>query len=104
MASLTVKRDTGGFNFKGNGIKVDGPVDSVTPAKNLRGKNVSVKTGETKITVAFPIAEADENYAVFVEQNWLTNRAVVRKEATGFTVEFERPAPKDARLDWILVR
>ena len=78
--------------------------DKDTPSKNLRGKNVAVKAGETKITVAFPIAEADENYAVFVEQNWLTNRAIVRKEATGFTVEFDRPAPKDAKLDWMLVR
>lgn len=110
-ASLTVKRDTGEFTFKGTGIKVDGPVtttglsgDKDTPSKNLRGKNVAVKAGETKITVAFPIAEADENYAVFVEQNWLTNRAIVKKEGTGFTVEFDRPAPKDAKLDWMLVR
>ncbi len=78
--------------------------DKETPSKNLRGKNMSVKAGETKITVAFPIAEVDENYAVFVEQNWLTNRAIVRKEASGFTVEFERSAPKDAKLDWMLVR
>jgi hypothetical protein len=111
VASLTVKRDTGEFTFKGNGIKVDGPVtttglsgDTATPAKNLRGKNVSVKTGETKVTVAFPVPETDENYAVFIEQNWLTNRAIVNKEATGFTVEFEKAAPKDARLDWMLVR
>jgi hypothetical protein len=75
-----------------------------TPAKNLRGKNVAVKMDETKIAVAFPVAETYETYAVFVEQNWLTNRAIVRKEASGFTVEFERAVPKGAKLDWMLVR
>ena len=78
--------------------------DQDRPAKNLRGKNVAVKTGETKISVTFPIAETDENYAVFVEQNWSTNRAIVKKEPTGFTVEFDKPAPKEAKLDWMLVR
>jgi hypothetical protein len=92
-------------------LKVDGPVtttglsgDTATPAKNLRGKNVGVKAGETKVTVAFPIPETDENYAVFIEQNWLTNRSIVNKAATGFTVEFDKAAPQDARLDWLLVR
>jgi hypothetical protein len=41
--------------------------------------------------IAFATEEADANYAVFVEQNWIGNRAVVKKEAKGFTVQFEKP-------------
>ena len=47
---------------------------------------------------------SDEDYAVFVEQNWISNRAIVKKEVRGFTVQFEKPAPDGAKLDWMIVR
>jgi hypothetical protein len=75
-----------------------------TPARNLRGKNVAVKAGESSVSVVFASPEADADYAVFVEPNWLGNRAVVKKEAAGFTVQFEKPAPAGAVIDWLLVR
>ena len=62
-----------------------------TPARNLRGKNVAVKAGETTASVTFAAPEADADYAVFVEQSWIGNRAVTKKEAKGFTVQFEKP-------------
>ena len=71
---------------------------------NQRGKNLPVKVGETALTVTFVTPEADGDYAVFVEQNWVANRSVIKKEATGFTVQFEKPAPTDAKLDWMIVR
>jgi hypothetical protein len=115
-AALTVSAETGEFHFSGGGTHIDGPVTvtgSITtaglsadsrPSRNLRGKNVAVKAGDAMVAVAFPVEEADAEYAVFIEQNWLSNRAVVKKEPRGFTVQFEKPAPEDARLDWMIVR
>jgi hypothetical protein len=111
IASLTVSTDAGQFNFSGgSGVKVDGPVMAKglsgddKPSRNLRGKNIAVKAGQTSVEVAFPTPETDEDFAVFVEQSWITNRAIVKKAAGGFTVQFEKPAPEGAKLDWMLVR
>ena len=111
VASLTVSRTTGEFQFAGGGVQAGGSVSTVsglsgeaTPARNLRGKNVQVTAGATSIDIQFPQPEADGSYAVFIEQSWLSNRAVSNKNATRFTITFATPAPKDATLDWMLVR
>ncbi|MEI8062496.1 MAG: hypothetical protein WCH84_00360 [Verrucomicrobiota bacterium] len=111
VASLTVSRDTGDFNFVGGNLNVNGSVgarglsaDGKIPARNLRGKDVAVKAGETRVTIAFPAEEADASYAVFIEKNWLGDRAIAKKDAKGFTIQFEKPAPADAKLDWMIVR
>ena len=51
-----------------------------------------------------PVRVRAGEYAVFIEQTWLTNRAIVKKTAEGFTVEFDKPAPAEAKLDWMIVR
>jgi hypothetical protein len=111
VASLTVSRATGEFQFDGGGVQAGGSVASVaglsgeaTPARNLRGKNVPVAAGQTSIEISFPNAETDGSYALFVEQSWLTNRAISNKTATGFTVTFAAAAPDNATIDWMLVR
>jgi hypothetical protein len=107
--TLTVSRETGEVRFS-NGARFDGSVRATglsadaTPARNLRGKNVAVKAGETQFQVAFATPEADADYAVFVEPNWLGSRAIVKKESAGFTVQFEKPAPAGAVIDWMIVR
>jgi len=103
VASLTVSRDTGVFKFTGP-ISTTGLSADATPARNLRGKNVAVKAGGTSAAITFPVEEADGDYAVFVEQSWLGNRAITQKDAKGFTIQFEKPAPADAKLDWMIVR
>ena len=109
-AALTVSRETGQLAFKGGGASFDGSVSvsglsgDGSQARNLRGKNVPVKEGATRAAVAFAVPEADGDYAVFVEQNWITDRAVVKKEPRGFTVEFKQRAPAGATLDWMIVR
>ena len=109
-AVLTVSRETGDFNLAGGNLRVTGSLVATglsadkEPARNLRGKNLPVKVGETALTVTFVTPEADGDYAVFVEQNWVASRSVIKKEATGFTVQFEKPAPTDAKLDWMIVR
>ncbi|MEI8315735.1 MAG: hypothetical protein WCG79_09825, partial [Verrucomicrobiota bacterium] len=110
VASLTVSRETGEFAFVGGGARFDGPVTTTglsadkTPARNLRGKNVAVPDKANSMTVAFPITEADGDYAVFVEQNWIGNRAIIKKDAKGFTIQFEKSAPANAQLDWMIIR
>jgi hypothetical protein len=111
VASLTVNRATGEFQFTGGGIQAGGPASGLTglsgdatPARNLRGKNIPVKAGERSIQIRFPQPEADPDYAVFVEQTWLTNRAITDKTAEGFTVTFADDAPEHASIDWMLVR
>ena len=102
-ATLTVGKDTGVFNFSGP-ISTPGLSADKTPARNLRGKNVAVPDKANSMTVAFPITEADGDYAVFVEQNWIGNRAITKKDAKGFTIQFEKSAPANAQLDWMIIR
>ena len=104
VATLTVSRETGDFNFSGGLVTGGGLSGGDKPARNLRGKNIAVKSGDATVSIAFPVSEADGDYAVFVEQSWLGNRAITKKDATGFTIQFEKPAPADAKLDWMIVR
>jgi len=111
QAVLTVSKDGGELNFQGNGIRANGPASGVsglsadrTPARNLRGKNVPVEEKATAVRVRFPCPEADGDYAVFVEQSWLTNRAISEKGPEGFTISFATAAPPGARVDWMIVR
>ena len=92
-------------------LRAGGPVAEVkglsgdrTQARNLRGKNVPVQDKATSLRVRFPQPEPDGDYAVFVEQSWLTNRAVSEKGPEGFTITFATPAPADGKVDWLLVR
>ena len=109
-ATLIVSRETGDLTFKGGDARFSGSLVAKglsageKPARNLRGKNLTVKRAATRLTVSFPRKEVDADYAVFVEQNWLTNRAITKKTARGFTVQFAKPAPRGATLDWMLVR
>lgn len=111
VASLTVSRETGEFQFAGGGVQAGGSVSGVAglsadakAARNLRGKNVPVAATSTSIKVRFQQPEADGDYAVFLEQSWLSNRAISDKSPEGFTVTFASPAPDKATLDWMIVR
>lgn len=111
VASLTVSRQTGEFQFAGGGLQAGGAVSGVAglsgdarPARNLRGKNVIVPAASTSLRVRLPQPEADGDYAVFIEQSWLTNRAISDKGPQGFTVTFAAAAPENATLDWMIVR
>jgi hypothetical protein len=110
-ASLTVSRETGELKFQGGGIRAGGSVAEVRglsgdtiQARNLRGKNVAVQEKAVSLRVQFPQPEADGDYAVFLEQSWLTSRAISEKGPNGFTVTFATPAPAGARVDWMIVR
>lgn len=110
-ATLTVSKETGELNFEGGGVRANGSVNAVqgisgdkTPAKNLRGKNVSVAATSDSMRIKFPQPELDADYAVFIEQSWLSNRAISDKTPDGFTITFEKAAPERATLDWMLVR
>lgn len=110
-AVLTVSHTSGELNFAGNGVRTNGPISGATglsgdatPAKNLRGKNVAVAVDAKSVRITFPQPEADGDYAVFLEQSWLSERAVSQKGPDGFTVTFAVAAPADAKLDWMLVR
>jgi hypothetical protein len=110
-AVLTVSRDTGEFNFQGGGIRAGGPVAQVqglsgdkTQARNLRGKNIPIQEKAASLRVKFAQSEADGDYAVFVEQSWLTNRAISDKGPDGFTITFASPAPAGSKVDWMIVR
>ena len=110
-AALAVDPANGTLTFDGNGIDLQGGLTRVaglsatpTPARNLRGISLPVQPGSRKLTVTFEKPEADARYAVFVETNWLTARAVMSQTAEGFTVEFDSPAKENATLHWFMVR
>ncbi|MCG3147053.1 MAG: hypothetical protein PCFJNLEI_00489 [Verrucomicrobiae bacterium] len=104
VASLTVSRATGDFNFSGGLVTTGGLSGGDKPARNLRGMNIAIPAGAQEFQVKFATAEADAQYAVFIEQNWIGQRAIVNKQAQGFTVKFEKPAPADAMFDWMIIR
>ncbi len=111
VAALTVSRATDELTFQGGGVRTGGPVTEVaglsgdkTQARNLRGKNVPVDEKAEKFSIKFDHPEADGDYAVFIEQSWLTNRAVVEKGPNGFSVTFATAAPAGAKIDWMIVR
>jgi hypothetical protein len=71
---------------------------------NLRGIALPVAEGKTSHQITFAKAEISDEYALIVRPNWITNYSVQTKNAEGVTVVFDKPAPKDATLDWLLVR
>lgn len=110
-ATLTVSKSDGELTFRGGGVRAGGSVAEVsglsadkTQARNLRGKNVSVDEKATSVKISLPNKEVDGDYAVFVEQTWLTNRAIIDKTAEGFTISFASPAPAGAKVDWMIIR
>lgn len=109
-AVLTVSRDTGDLRFEGGDARFSGAIQAqgITaddkPARNLRGKGVPVAAGATTLSVVFPRAEVDADYAVFLECSFLSERAITDRTPEGFTVQFDRPPAADGRLDWMLVR
>lgn len=110
-AALTVSKSTGELNYAGGGVSVNGSVSTVAgisgdvkPAQNLRGKNIAVTRNAKTFDVRFPKPEADGDYAVFIEQSWLGQRAISNKTANGFTITFSDGAPENATIDWMIVR
>ncbi len=92
--------DTGGAAL----VRAGGLSATEKPARNLRGIAAKVPAGATSFNVAFPQPEPDVTYAVFVEQSWLTARAVTEQTEKGFKVAFDKPAPEGATLHWLVVR
>ncbi len=109
-AQLKVDKASGDLKFEGGDARFSGAVIAKgisggdKPARNLRGKGVAIKTGAKEIEVRFPVPESDADYAVFIEQTWLSNRAITKRTAEGFKVAFGEPAPEGATLDWMLVK
>jgi len=109
-AQLKVDRVSGDLKFEGGDARFSGAViakgisGGEKPARNLRGKGIAVKTGTKEIEIRFPVPESDADYAVFIEQTWLSNRAITKRTAEGFKIAFGEPAPEGATLDWMLVK
>jgi hypothetical protein len=113
MVQLGVEND-GGFllssraplNLQGQSLT---QVAGIAPnpkekASNLRGRAVPVPAGAARLRVTFQKPEIDKTYTVVVRGNWIANHAVTLQDAAGFTVEFDRPAPANAALDWMLTQ
>jgi len=108
---LTVDPEKGGFALAGGPTAVDalnvsaegGISAGALPARNLRGIGVAVRENRTELTVSFQRPEADAAYALHVQPSWFT-AVTAEKTESGFTARFEKPAPANAKIDWILVR
>lgn len=96
--------DGGGLAVPGGLTAVSGLSATATPARNLRGIAIPVPPGARKIVIPFERREADAEYAVFVQPNWLTAHAVTARTEGGFTVEFAQPSGSGAHLHWMVVR
>ena len=71
---------------------------------NLRGLKIVVPKGATSIDIQFPVPEGDGLFAVNVRTSWITNTAVHGQQTRGFTVQFDKPAPANAFIDWLIIR
>ena len=95
------------MNLKGQAtLQQTGLSATATPARNLRGIDVAVPTGASSLAVEFPQdrLEVDARYSITVQPNWKTMDWVIRKSKEGFTVAFSEPAPRQARIDWQMIR
>ena len=95
--NLTVNGDA---QFKGN-ITVAGDIQT---AASRHGANVSINQGDTQAVVNLTAAQVDRNYTLQITPGWVTAYGVINKTATGFTVEFDKPAPLNATFDWLIIR
>lgn len=109
--SLTVSPTDGVMTIDAPSVAVPGGLTKTASlsatekrASNLRGIKAVVKAGSKEVTIKFPVAETDDEYAVFLELSWLTNRAVTEQTAEGFTVKFDTAPATDAKLHWLIVR
>ena len=57
----------------------------------------------TSVQVRFERPEPDGGYLVIARTTWVTNHAVRERTPDGFMVEFDRPAPPNATVDWLVV-
>lgn len=109
-ATLKVSKENGDLHFQGGDARLSGSLltkgisGEEKAARNLRGKNIPVQKGFTQLHVEFPQAEPDAEYALVLEHTWFSNRAITEQTEKGFTVSFEKPAPENARVHWVLVR
>jgi hypothetical protein len=65
---------------------------------------VRLPGGANRLTVRFSQPEADAAHSVVVQGNGFTLDRVTAKRKDGYEVEFSKPAPQEAALDWQLVR
>jgi hypothetical protein len=63
-----------------------------------------VSAGALSVSVPLGRPEPDPTYAVKIRTTWITNPAVTGQRADGFTVQFDRPAPAGATIDWMLMQ
>ncbi len=84
--------------------RVQGVSGGAHRADDLRGVGLSVVAGRRELTVEFRTRMPDADYAVMVQPSWLTQHAVTNQSEQGFTVQFNREAPANATLSWMLIR
>ncbi|MHB9130326.1 MAG: hypothetical protein ACYDBB_04430 [Armatimonadota bacterium] len=95
----------GGLDVSGQGLAdLKGISGGKDKANNLRGILVSVPAGAQSLDIVFPASEPTDKYLVKIELSWLANRNVTKRTTTGFTIQFDRPAPTKATLDWLVIR
>ena len=88
-----VAKATGEMNFQGAGLRTNGPVSRRQGPLGRRDAGAATCAAKTwrssekatSIRIRFAVPEADGDYAVFVEQTWLSNRAISDKGPEGFT-------------------
>ncbi len=73
-------------------------------ARSLRGVGVRLVPGARQAAIVFERPEPDAAFAIVVSLSWPAEKAVPKQSPAGFTVEFSRPAPTGATLDWTLIR
>lgn len=72
-------------------------------AATLRGMAVPVVPQATSVHVRFERPGPADAYVVIARTTWITNHAVRDQDVTGFAVDFDRPAPPNATIDWFVV-
>ena len=88
------------LDVAGNGVTALGGIGGNT----LRGIKIPVPVGATNFAVEFSAPESTAEYAATAQPSWPCAHAVTQQTKTGFTVQFDRPAPAGGKLNWLILR
>ena len=88
------------LDLAGGGVTALGGIGGNT----FRGLKIPVPAGTTNFAIAFPAPESTADYAVLVRPSWPCVHAITQQSKTGFTVQFDSPAPTGGTLNWLLIR
>ena len=88
------------LDVAGSGVTALGGIGG----NSFRGLKIPVPAGAMNFAVAFSVPESTAEYAAVARPSWPCTQAITQQTKTGFTIQFDSPAPAGASLNWMMLR